>query len=235
MAHNPNFTAITRNDRIPFTDAQDVRPRVLFEAGTSVANDTNNPTVFRAGGSRIHAISIASSSASNINVFFHLARRKTSVANMGTASFATNNTITRTTGSFITDGWVPGETFFVAPSAGDTRTTTAAANGAVVTVTTVADLTLTVSGTPFVSTPQALPAGFGLWAFSQLGYVPVPAGAGNGTVPAVSALQTAQLPILDESPNRFLTLGVGDALTARLGTALAANTFIDISIFAADY
>lgn len=66
------------------------------------------------------------------------------IGNPPTCSFATSSTITRASGSFITDGYKVGGQVSV-------RAATAPANDGVQTITGVAALTLTVSGTPFTT------------------------------------------------------------------------------------
>jgi len=62
----------------------------------------------------------------------------------GTLAFATSNTFTRTTGSFVTDGFLPGDYVFF-QNAEDTGN-----NGSFL-LTNVAATTLTVTGTPFTT------------------------------------------------------------------------------------
>lgn len=73
-------------------------------------------------------------------------------ANTGTAA-TTTSTITRTTGDFRTDGWMPGDLVMMfAPTApGSAFARTAGVDGVLGIVTTVAATTLTVNGTPFAA------------------------------------------------------------------------------------
>lgn len=68
--------------------------------------------------------------------------QRADLSGAGTVAFATSNTFTRTTGSFITDGFLVGDYLFV-QNCEDT------ANNGSYEITNVAATTLTVSGTPF--------------------------------------------------------------------------------------
>jgi hypothetical protein len=63
----------------------------------------------------------------------------------------------------------------------------------------------------------------------------VPLNAGTSGIPAVSGLQPAIMPFLDESPNRFITLGKDDYLAVAVGTAMGSGEVTDIAVHAGDY
>lgn len=237
MASNPEFVTNYRVEEFQFTDTFSTRPRLLFKGGATAAYSASDPTIYRAGGSRIHAINISTNDAANNTLTLFKATLATNVANMGTASFATNNTITRSTGSFVTDNWAVGQRLFVGPvSPASVLQPTTPGNGQLVTITTVAATTLTVSGTPFAGTPETIPTGFALWRLNTLCVLSVPLNAGFASgVPAVSGLQPAILPFLDESPNRFLTFGANDYLAGAVGTAMGTGEVMDIEVYAGDY
>lgn len=70
--------------------------------------------------------------------------QRVDLSGAGTIAFATSNTFTRTTGSFVTDGFLVGDYLFI-QNAEDT------ANNGSYLITAVAATTLTVSGTPFTT------------------------------------------------------------------------------------
>lgn len=100
----------------------------------------------------------------------------------GTAAVATSSTITRATGSFITDGWVPGDLvmMFGVTTVGSAQARVAGVDGVLGTITGVSATTLTVNGTPF--TVNALATGVRICKMSYGARVKVSANAGtNGS------------------------------------------------------
>lgn len=95
--------------------------------------------------------------------------------NMGvvTTTATTNATITRTVGSFITDGWKVGSHAMLDGSL------SAANDGNPVAVTAVTTTTLTLNGVSAVSVAETQGAGFRLFQVAQVTRIPIPANSGN--------------------------------------------------------
>jgi len=235
MSQDPQFVAEYRDSIIQLTDQHSTRPRVVCKGGTAVAYSASDPTVYREGGSRIHALSVTTNDAANNTVVLGRARRRTLVSDMGTASIATTSTITRSSGSFVTDGFLVGQRIAILPlNEGDGANLTTAANGQILTLTTVAATTLTVSGTPLIA--ETILAGFAIYQMMQHSVTSVPLNSGFASgVPAVSLLSSSVMPWVDDTPNRFLTLGPTEYLWAAAGTALGASEVMDVIAMLGDY
>lgn len=216
MSSTPLFFAQPRTEPSVFIPGFAQRPRIIFKPG--------------AAGSRIHAISLSSSSATNpINVQFGIARPLTQ--NETDAIFVNGgggaHSITRVSGSFVTDGWRPGDRLMAQDS-----TTLANDNTAI--VTSVAALTLTLP-TGFVTTQENFAAATALYRLALKHYVAVPTGAGKPSAVTVSGLDTTQDPELDPSPDRALTLGPNERLVAMLSATLASTETLDVIVSGYDY
>lgn len=185
-----------------------------------------------ASGSRVHGISVANTdSGGNTAILYH-AIRMTLQSDMGTGAFVDNggsaDTITRSSGSFITDGWLVGDRLWVyAP--------TTLANGFFVTVTGVAALTLTFA-TASTDTAENFPTGAIIYKLSQLHLTTLAANAGNAASTDALDMLVADWPIADITPDRYITLSANDALVFSVGTAVGADPDrIDITTFGGDY
>lgn len=235
MSQDPQFVAEYRDAVFQLTDQHGTRPRLIAKGGSAVAYSSSDPTVYREGGSRIHAGSVTTNDAANNSLAFGKARQRTLVSDMGTASVATTSTITRSSGSFVTDGFLVGQRIAILPTTLESGANlTTAANGQIVTLTTVAATTLTVSGTPL--TAETILAGFAIYQMFQFGVLSVPLNSGFASgVPAVSLLSPTTLPWLDDTPNRFLTLGPNEYFWAAAGTALSAQEVMDVNLMLGDY
>lgn len=235
MSQDPQFVAEYRDAIMQITDQHGTRPRLVCKGGAAVAYSSSDPTVYREGGSRIHALSATTNDTANNTCLLGKARSRTLVADMGTASIATTSTITRSSGSFVTDGFLVGQRIAILPTAAESGANlTTAANGQICVLTAVAATTLTVSGTPLVV--ETILAGFAIYQLTQLGVTSVPLNSGFASgVPAVSLLSPSVMPWVDDTPNRFMTLGPNEWLWAAAGTALGAGEVMDISAMLGDY
>lgn len=215
MSSTPLFFAQPRTEPNVFIPGYAGRPRIVFKPGLS--------------GSQIRAISLASSSAGALNVQFGIARPLTVGETTGILvnGGAGTHSITRVNGSFITDGWRPGERLFV-------QDATTLANDNMAILTAVAQSTLTLP-TGFVTTQESMNALTGLYRVALKHYVAVPAGSGKPTVVSVSGLDTTQDPELDPSPDRAISLGPNERLVAYLSGTLGASETLDINVSAFDY
>ena len=190
--------------------------------------------IFTAGssGSRIHGISVASTDAGANTALLYYAKRMTLESDMTVGAFVDNggspDTITRTAGSFVTDGWLVGDRLLVSGP-------TTLANSFFVTLTVVAALTLTFV-TATVDTAENFPTGAIMWRLSQLHLTTLAANAGNAASTDALDMLITDWPIGDVSPDRYIILGPDDSLAMSVGTAVgAAPDRIDISTFGGDY
>jgi hypothetical protein len=180
-------------------------------------------------GSRVHAISLAvEDSAANTAILYY-AERMTLESAMGTGAHVDDgDTITRVSGSFVTDGWLAGDRFVVSGS-------TTLLNGFFATLTTVAALTLTFA-TGNTNASEDFPSGAIIWRLSQLHLTTMSAQAGNAASTDALDMLITDFPPADVSPDRYLTLGPNDGLALSVGTAIGASTDrLDITVFGGDY
>ena len=144
---------------------------------------------------------------------------------MGTASITTN-TITRTTGSFITDGWLVGDSVGLRNTAN-----VAAVDNAQ--ITAVSATTLTFAASTF--TAETPPATAEFWRLHLLATSTLASGAGSTAGTAALDLFTDSKPFMDASPNRALAIGPGSGFFAALLSTLPANGYVDITPLPGDY
>lgn len=219
MASTPLFHAAPKIAVTNMVPGFSTRPRVVWTAG--------------ADGSEIRAINLASTDNASKNVQFSIGKKITTQAAMGVGTLVDNGAsadqITRTQGSFITDGWLAGERLALIGA-------TTLANGFEVLLTGVAALSVDLaSGGGTVNTAEVMPAGSYLARLGRSWYVAVPAGSGVPSAVAVSGLDTTQAPFLDTSPDRHLLLGPEDILVAALSAALDTGETLDISVMGFDF
>lgn len=126
---------------------QESQPVVLpvISGESSLPGETSVRQRVLSGGQRVFDGSFSSTDGVARSVLIWIGTVLTRQTNMGVASTAGTNTINRTTGSFLTDGWLPGDgvMMFDAP--------TAANNGVLGVVTAVTATVITVNGTPFTN------------------------------------------------------------------------------------
>ena len=183
-------------------------------------------------GSRVHGISVTNTDSGGNTMILYYARPLTLVANMGTGAFANNggspDTITRTSGSFVTDGYLVGDRIWV-------HGATTLANGFFVTLTVVAALTLTFA-TATTDTAENFPTGAIIYRLSQLHLTTLAANAGNAASTDALDMLITDWPIADVTPDRYITMGALDALVFSVGTAVGASPDrIDIATFGGDF
>ncbi len=190
--------------------------------------------IFVAGssGSRVHAISLASTDSGANTAILYYAEKMTAQSDMGTGAFLDNSgdpdSITRTSGSFVTDGWKIGDRFVVVDP-------TTLANSFFATLTVVAALTLTFA-TANTNTAENFPTGAIIYRLSQLHLTTVAANAGNAASTDALDMLITDFPIADVTPDRYIILGPDDALAMSVGTAVGASPDrVDISTFGGDY
>ncbi len=190
--------------------------------------------IFTAGssGSRVHGISLAATDSGANTALLYYAKRMTLESEMTVGAFVDNggspDTITRTAGSFVTDGWLVGDRLLISGP-------TTLANSFFVTVTVVAALTLSFV-TATVDTAENFPTGAVMWRLSQLHLTTLAANAGNAASTDALDMLITDWPIADITPDRYIILGANDSLAMSVGTAVGASPDrIDISTFGGDY
>ena len=217
MATTPLFLAQNRGEQTLFVPGFAQRPRVIFTPGNL--------------GSQIIGINLASvGPAGTVNVQLGVARKLTAEGTLGTGAFVDggggDDSITRSTGSFITDGWRVGDRM-VAQEASTLD------NDFEALLTAAAATTLSFATATVASAENFLAGTFlARWAYGW--NVAVPTGSGVSTG-AVSGMETADAPFFDGSPNRRLELGPNDLLMASLDTTMLTSQTLDISVVAGDY
>ena len=217
MATSPLFAGSRKVDKTTIVPGIGTRPRVIASPGSS--------------GSEITAISVSTNDGAAQDLQFGIAEVVTSQANMGVGALVdgggSSDSVTRTAGSFVTDGWRVGERFLI-------QGATTLANDFLAVIESVSATTLTFA-TATVATAEDLAADASLYRYHDLGYVDVAAGSGRPSVVGVSGLDTTQMPWLDPSPDRLMNLGPNDFLVAALVNALTSGEYLDVAVFMGDF
>lgn len=183
-------------------------------------------------GARVHAISVANTDAGANTIIPYYAEQMTLESDMTVGAFVDggggDDTITRTAGSFLADGWKVGDRLLVADP-------TTLANSFFVTLTAVVALTLSFA-TATIDTAENFPTGVIIYKLCQLHLTTLAINAGNAASTDALDLLSADIPAVDVTPDRYLTLGAGDALVFSVGTAVgAAPDRVDIMVAGGDY
>ncbi|MBI4968167.1 MAG: hypothetical protein HZC25_08635 [Rhodospirillales bacterium] len=218
MAANPAYVGNYRTEQLALVPEFGTRPRVLWRAPSDTA----------LRGSRIHAMTYANSTGSARTVDQMLGKVLSKGADMGTPAIAGLNAITRDAGSFIADGWRVGQRLAL-------QGATTVTNDALAIITAVTATQISFAASTF-SANENLPSTIELIRVTQLHTTNVAASSGfaDGS-PSVSGLNNSMMPAIDQSPGRFLTLGSGELLLARINSAAPANTAVEITAFGGDY
>lgn len=181
---SPVFAAVPasyENASATLIAANGTAAKVLVDQYLSAAATNTAPQYY--GGCSVIDITAASTDGAKILQLYHGGVRTTVGGSTGAVT-TTTNTIARATGSFIVDGWVPGDLVMTFAAKG------AAANaydGVLAVVTGVGALTLTVHGTPFGAGVVA--AATRICKISLGVCAPIPANSGtNGTSASVTLL-----------------------------------------------
>ena len=211
--------SIPSNASLPGGYADTKQAGFIAASGTlaKVLADVTTVTGILLGGQRVYDITVASTDSVANALFLWEGVQTTLYANMGTATTTatTNATLTRTTGSFITDGWQVGDSVMMMGAV------SSANNGLAGVITTVAALTLTLNGVPSGMVAETEGAGFRLIKVTRRDPVIVPANAGNAT--SVSAVNT-----------NVQVVGNGqDATRDPTGIELGLNSMLLVSLYQA--
>jgi len=197
----------------------DVTPARVMPAVSGETPRPGEPSVRQrvlTGGCRVLDLCAVSTDGTDRSVLIAEGVETTVYADMGTATTTatTNSTITRTSGSFITDGYKVGDCIMLFGAATDNN------NGTYNIVTAVAAGSLTVSGTTGIPTAETQAAGFRILKMSRPIRFPVPANSGNtDTAPAKQLLGSSQWPRLDSTG---ISLGAKSVLVASMVAAISA-------------
>jgi hypothetical protein len=148
---------------------------------------------------------------------------------MGTVTISATNTINRSTGSFVTDGYQVGDSIMCFGSANSAN------SGLLATVTSVASGALTVNGTPFANTTEA--AGFRIARVSLRTRRGIPLNSGNtDTAPAVALLSGTQDPASFSPPDTGLVLDqFGMIIVGMVAAISALPAKVDVQAMGALY
>ncbi len=171
------------------------------------------------GGSSIIDMTVASTDAvAKEMIVWYGTVYTTAGGSTGTVS-TTTSTIVRASGSFITDGWVPGDLVMMfAPTTKGAAIVAGANDGIVGVVTSVAALTLTVNGTPFSATTVAATTRICRMAYGFRAAITANAGS-SASVPNVSLLNNGN----DTSLLKYeKKLGADDVVALSMGSAVSA-------------
>lgn len=174
-------------------------------------------------GSRLHSL-YASTNAAGAKTL-NLARGHLMVAQETTATgamaIAGGNTITRATGSFVTDGFDVGQRILI-------ENPTSAGNRVFARITAVSATVLTFAAAAF-PTNEALPTGARIHLIGQAGAVSVPASAGqSASVAGVNLLTNTILPWLANKPDASMVFGQYGILVAWVSVAMGSGETMDI-------
>lgn len=175
------------------------------------------------GGQRIIDGSISSSDTVAKEIAIYTGSQTSLYADMGAVTTTTTNTLNRTIGSFITDGYKVGDKVMMF------GTTSAANEGLALIVTTVTALTLVFNGT--LVTNETMAAGFRVIRVSLRTRKTIAIGAGNsGAVQPVPLLGGNQDPAAFPPPDTGLSLSEkGVLIVAMSATVSALPVTVDVS------
>ena len=215
MNYDPIMVASLKDTITMLTNGHADRPRVIFPE--------------QANGSRI-VFASASSSDNADNVIGLLAVEALTLQSaMGTGAHVdgggSSDTITRSAGDFLGDGWRVGDRLLVQGS-------TTLANDFMTVLTAVASGTLTFA-TNTVNTAENLPAGAKLYRAAYLGSVPI---LTNSGIPAatpkksVNLLDPNYIPSILSHPDTFLPCAPAHGLAAHVLNALGSGELVGIVV-----
>lgn len=212
---------------VGFIAADTTLAKVLVEPQAGAAAVGTSPLYY--GGASVIDGTISSTDTVDKEVLLFVGAVATTQETTATGVMATTTgTITRVNGSFISDGWRPGDTVMLFAPANAART--AGVDGVLGIVTTVAALTLTVNGTPFTaSTPLA--TGMRVCKMHAQARIAVP--LGSGTVAGVASVQLVGNAVDGSTVRTEMKLGATDLVAVAMAattSALPATVNVDATI-----
>jgi len=215
LPQNGNTPGAFTNIAEAFSSANGTTARVI--------QDMTPPSGTLAGGCRVFDL-VASSTdtaARAVNLYTGVVLTSQSASATGQISVSAQNTITRSAGSFIADGWRVGQALMVAAPIGVSAN---ASDGAFGVVTAVAATMLQVNGTPFSN--ETFGAGSRLIKVAFRQQVAVGSNAGTLNTNA-SLLGSGNDSSKDPSGIELGANGVLIAAMATVVSVLPAQVFID--------
>jgi hypothetical protein len=181
------------------------------------------------GGCQIIDGTISSSDATLRYLNLFIGKELTLGANMGTVAYTatTNATITRTVGSYITEGWKVGMKLM------GFNSTNSSNDGKPVSVTAVTATTLTLNGVSAISVAGTQDANLRLFAIAQRTEIAIAASAGtNGSSAPVKLIGNGQ----DASTFPGIQLGEKNVLIGSMAAAVSAlPASVDLAVTAGYY
>lgn len=155
-----------------FVAASGTNAKIL--ADISPSSGTPGTAGFRSGGQRLFDLLASSADNASNSIAIWEGVQTTLYANMGAATTTAsgNATVTRSAGSFLTDGYTPGDTVMLFGAVAGTN------NGVPLTVSSVATSTLTFSGVPAGFTANTEGASLRLLRVHRRATIPISGGAG---------------------------------------------------------
>jgi hypothetical protein len=188
MALDNIYPGAIFNNGVSFSAANTTSLKVLVPQ--SPAGGLTNNNALLQGGMRVEDVTAASSDSVARNLQFYESPMATLYAGMGTLVISSQNVLTRTAGSWLSDG-PEGTGYAVGDQICLQGSVTAANNGATGIVTAVTATALTVNGTPFTNDTET--TGFAVYKIVAKTNVPVVASAGtSGTIANVACLGAYQ-------------------------------------------
>lgn len=189
--------------------------------------------VFTGGdyGARLHALSAVNiGSANTVKRFIGKRLSVQSLMGVGTLvdGGGSADSITRTAGDFLADGWTVDDWIVV-------RGATTLANNFLALITAVTATTLTFATATVAGANEVLPVNAELWRVHQQALSTIAANAGNAAGTKALDLLSADLDMIDATPERFMTFGTNDAVFAAAGSTITAGSFIDITPYMGRY
>lgn len=167
------------------------------------------------GGCQINDGRITSTDAAAKSLLLYIGEQLSLYVNMGTVTTTatTNATLTRTVGSFITDGYQVGQSVMLVGSLSNTNNLRPAI------ITAVTATVLTFSGVAAISVAETQGAGFRVLRVAQVGRIAIPANSGNSdTIPPVKLIGHVN----DAATTDTIALGATDVLIGAMSAAVSA-------------
>lgn len=209
---------------VTFIAANGTSAKVVVQPYAAAAAGAQSPLYY--GGCTVLDLTASSTDSANKDVLVYRGRVVTTQDSTATGTMSTSgtNAINRASGSFITDGVVPGDNVMLfAPATSLPNTTVAltspsSVDGILGTVTSVTDLAITVNGTPFAN--MTLATGTRLFVVRQLFRATVALNSGNtAALPNVALLGNA----MDSTALKTeLKLGATEGLIVGMQSAVSA-------------
>ena len=230
MATSPLHIASWRTQITTIVPNHSTRAQVLWTPG--------------ANGSRIHAIAAANSYNGALTFNLALGRIVTKAATATTGAMATTSgtTITRASGSWVTDFTPP--TFGGANPSGQSLVagemlslldaTTATNRGVMARLSSFTATNLVFPAATF-GTNEAIPDGSRIALISRVYPVSLASQAGYVSIAAQNVLYATAMTFLADRPDTSLVLDTNTVLLGWAGSAVSSSNSIDVTVIGGDY